>query len=197
MKILFDKARFLATALHEEEWPSPKNSQGKPLPEIALVGRSNVGKSSLINHLLGQKRAAKTSATPGKTQRINFFIIDEQLLIVDLPGYGYAEAPIEEVRKWTEAIDTYFTTRKTLRLIVLLIDSRRGPSDDDLKVAEWAQQKRIPLLPILTKTDKLKPAEIAAAAAFAKPLVGEALPYSVHDKDSKRKLIAIIQKKVE
>ena len=116
------KARFLLSTL--TEFPTLKDPRGKPLPEIALVGRSNVGKSSLINHLLGQKKMAKTSATPGKTQLLNFFLVDEQFLLVDLPGYGYAKAPPGEIEKWSHAIDAYINGRPTLRLILLLVDSR-------------------------------------------------------------------------
>jgi GTP-binding protein len=128
------------------------------LPEIALVGRSNVGKSSLINHLLNQK-IARTSATPGKTQLINFFLIDEAFLLVDLPGYGFANAPLEEINKWSEAIDQYLNSRPSLKLLLLLIDCRREFSQEDLALIKWSEHKKIPLLLIFTKTDKLSKSE--------------------------------------
>lgn len=196
MKIPFQKARFLTSALKEDEWPTVKTPRGQLFPEMALVGRSNVGKSSLINHLLHQKRVAKTSSIPGKTQRMNFFVIDEELLLVDLPGYGFAKAPDQAVRDWSEAMDRYFTIRSSLRLILLLIDSRRGPSDDDLKVFTWAKARNIPLLSILTKTDKLTPSEIQAAVHSSEQLLGDCLPFSIHDKEARRKLIAAIQKRI-
>ena len=196
MKIPFKTARFITSALLETEWPTVKSPRGEPLPEMALVGRSNVGKSSLINHLLGQKKIAKTSSTPGKTQRMNFFIIDEELILVDLPGYGFAKAPESAVQHWSKALDTYFQTRASLRLILLLIDSRRGPSEDDLVIADWANRRSIPLLTVLTKTDKLTPTEITMAENQANTLVGDTLPFNVYDKDSRRKLIAAIQKRI-
>ncbi len=196
MKIPFQTARFLISALQENEWPAVKNSRGQLFPEIALVGRSNVGKSSLINHLLNQKRVAKISSIPGKTQRMNFFVIDEEILLVDLPGYGFAKAPEQAVKDWSEAMDRYFTTRSSLRLILLLIDSRRGPSEDDMKVYQWAKARKIPLLTVLTKTDKLSPFEIETALKASEPLLGDCFPFSIQDKESRRKLIAAIQKRI-
>jgi len=151
------KAQFLLSTL--TEFPTLKDPQGRLLPEIALVGRSNVGKSSLINHLLNQKKLAKISATPGKTQLLNFFLIDDKFLLVDLPGYGFAKAPREEVEKWSLAIDAYLNHRPTLRLVLLLLDSRREPSAEDRTLIEWAEHKKIPLLAIFTKTDKLSQSE--------------------------------------
>jgi len=143
----FNTATFLTSAL--EEFPQLK------MPEMAIVGRSNVGKSSLINVLFG-KKIAKTSSTPGKTQRINFFRIDEEALLVDLPGYGYSKAPKAEVDTWSQAIDAYLNNRKQLQLILLLIDSRREIALDDQKIMDWAKAKEIPLLVIRTKADKIK-----------------------------------------
>ncbi|HEY4255346.1 MAG TPA: ribosome biogenesis GTP-binding protein YihA/YsxC [Chlamydiales bacterium] len=156
--IPFKDVKFLTSALYPAEFPNLKDSQGKLLPDIALVGRSNVGKSSLLNSLF-QKKLVKTSATPGKTQRINFFIADEKLLVVDLPGYGYSKAPIETVEEWGRAIDAYLNERKTLRLILLLVDIRRGAADREQMMIEWAQAKNIPLLVVFTKTDTVSPAE--------------------------------------
>jgi GTP-binding protein len=156
--VTFKEVRFLTSALYPAEFPNLKDSQGKFLPDIALVGRSNVGKSSLLNSLF-QKKMVKTSATPGKTQRINFFIADEKLLVVDLPGYGYSKAPVETVEEWGRAIDAYLNERKTLRLILLLIDIRRGPSDKEMMMIEWTKAKNVPLLVVFTKTDTVSPVE--------------------------------------
>lgn len=181
------KARFLLSTL--TEFPHLKSPQGKPLPEMALAGRSNVGKSSLINHLLQQKKLAKTSATPGKTQLLNFFLVDEKFLLADLPGYGFAKAPAETIEKWSQAIDSYLNERPTLKLILLLIDSRRGFSDEDFSFSAWAQQKQIPLLVIYTKTDKLSHFE-KQALAKKDP---EAVLYSVMNNDSRH----ILEKRIE
>lgn len=120
------------------------------LPEIALVGRSNVGKSSLINHLLNQKDLARVSKTPGKTKLINFFNIDDQFLLVDLPGYGYAKVGHSEKERWAEAIESYLAKRKSLILICQLIDSRHPPTEEDISFAQWVHT---PLLYVYTKCD--------------------------------------------
>lgn len=176
------KAQFLLSTL--TEFPNLKDPKGKLLPEIALAGRSNVGKSSLINHLLGQKKLAKTSATPGKTQLLNFFLIDDKFLLVDLPGYGFAKAPPEEVEKWSRAIDSYINHRPTLKLILLLIDSRRGIQEDDRTMIEWSEAKKIPLLVIFTKTDKLSRSELDALLRKET----QAIPYSVMNSNSRHLL---------
>lgn len=154
------KAKYLLSTL--TEFPTLKDPQGNLLPEIAFAGRSNVGKSSLINHLLNQKKLAKTSATPGKTQLLNFYLVEDKFVLVDFPGYGFASAPLEEIEKWSKAIDAYVNTRATLKLILLLVDSRRDFSKDDLSLMGWADHKKIPLLLIFTKTDKLSTSEKAA-----------------------------------
>ncbi len=153
------KAQFLLSTL--TEFPVLKDDQGKLLPEIALAGRSNVGKSSLINHLLSQAKLARTSSTPGKTQLLNFFLVEKKLVLVDLPGYGFAKAPPEEIEKWSSAIDAYMNSRSTLKLILLLVDSRREFSQEDRALIEWSRHKQIPLLLIFTKTDKLSKPEKA------------------------------------
>ncbi|MBX9745032.1 MAG: ribosome biogenesis GTP-binding protein YihA/YsxC [Chlamydiales bacterium] len=196
MDLLFKTARFTASSLLPEEYPQLKTPQGTPLPEIALVGRSNVGKSSLINALLHQKKLAKTSSIPGKTQRINFFLIDEKLLLADLPGYGFAKAPASLSIEWSQAIHTYFQTRTSLKLVFLLIDSRRGPSKEDWQVIEWGKNQSFSLIVILTKIDKLSPSELQLALAQAKTHFEAFLPFSIHDKLSKHQLKRLIQSRI-
>lgn len=151
-KILFKKGVFLTSALKTSELPETA------LPEIAVVGRSNVGKSSLINHLLRSKTIVKVSSKPGKTQRINYFVIDDALTLVDLPGYGYAKTSKSIQEEWGVWIDRYLKERK-LKLILFLLDSRRELSDEDQQFLEWAHHKNMPLLVLLTKGDKLSQRE--------------------------------------
>jgi GTP-binding protein len=125
------------------------------LPEIAFTGRSNVGKSSLINTLVNRKHLVKTSSTPGRTQLINFFIINKTISFVDLPGFGYAKVPASVRKTWGPMIETYLSTRKTLKGVVLIMDIRRIPGMQELNFIEWLHYFNIPSILILTKSDKL------------------------------------------
>lgn len=147
MRIL--SAEFVLSATAPAHYPPPL------LPEIAFVGRSNVGKSSLINALLNRKGLARTSNTPGRTQEINFFRINDRLTFVDLPGYGYAKVPERLRARWGPMIETYLRERGTLRLVVLILDIRRDPSGEDLQLMQWLSHYGIPFLIVLTKTDKV------------------------------------------
>jgi GTP-binding protein len=157
-----------------------KDPKGKHLPEIAFVGRSNVGKSSLINHLLKQRNLAKTSSTPGKTQLLNFYLVDEKLLLVDLPGYGYAKAPTKKIENWSQSIDAYLNSRSTLRLILILLDSRRDLSNEDFSMIHWAKSNNLAFLVLLTKTDKLSPVEMQSQVAKTRQILQcEVIPYTI------------------
>jgi len=201
-KLSFKQARFLTSALKENECPTLQGPQGNPLPEMAIVGRSNVGKSSLLNHLMHSKSLAKVSSTPGKTQRINYFLIDEMLLLVDLPGYGYAKVNKSTKQNWATHLESYLNKRESLRLLLFLLDIRRIPNEDDLAFLEWAHFHNLPIILVLTKTDKLNNREqkkqldvILNTLSSEKSLSG--LPivlYSVKDGKCKRKLIEIINK---
>jgi GTP-binding protein len=158
--IPFNQAQFVTSAFSHEDYPQLLSANGLPMPEIALVGRSNVGKSSLINHLLKNSRLAKTSSTPGKTQSINFFCIDQEIALVDLPGYGYAKVPKATKEQWAQVIDHYLTKRANLRLILFLLDSRRQPSNEDCALIKWASFNQKPMLLIFTKKDKLSESEL-------------------------------------
>ncbi len=129
--------------------------------EIAFAGRSNVGKSSLINALFNQKKLAKTSSTPGRTQQLNFFNFDNKLYLVDLPGYGYAEAPEKLVKQWQNILKTYLRGRPNLRRVFLLIDSRRGIKKEDLEIMKMLDEAAVSYQIILTKIDKISATELA------------------------------------
>ncbi len=164
-KIPFQSAKFVASAFDIKSFPKMVTLGGNPMPEIALVGRSNVGKSSLINHLLKNSTLAKTSSTPGKTRSINFFSIDDLLGLIDLPGYGYAKVAKEIREEWSGMIDHYLENRATLRIVLLLIDSRRELTQEDLTLIQWAAFHQKPILLVLTKADKLKENEKKKNAA--------------------------------
>ena len=127
------------------------------LPEIAFAGRSNVGKSSLVNALTGRKTLARTSNTPGRTQQINLFTLDDRMMLADLPGYGYAKAPKKEVDRWVRNMTGYLSGRQPLRRCCLLIDARHGLKDSDCDVMEMLDKAAVSYQVILTKCDKIKP----------------------------------------
>lgn len=141
---------------YEHEWQCPKDGR----PEYAFIGRSNVGKSSLINMLSGRKAIAKVSNTPGKTQTINFFDVDLSWYLVDLPGYGYAKISKNKRRKWEQMIDRYLVERRSLVCTFVLLDSRHPLQDVDLEFINRLGEFRIPFSIVYTKTDKLKPSQI-------------------------------------
>ncbi len=148
------EARFIVSNSKVEKCPAPDR------PEYAFIGRSNVGKSSLINMLTNKKSLAKISRKPGKTRLINHFIINDEWYLVDLPGYGYANAPKKERLKWEQFLKKYIIERENLYCLFVLIDSRHPAQPVDLKFMEWLGISEIPFSIIFTKTDKLKPEEL-------------------------------------
>lgn len=167
-------------AEHITSAAGPDQFPAEALPEIAFLGRSNVGKSSLLNFLVGKKGLAFTSSNPGCTQLINFFRVEDQLHLVDLPGYGYARVPLEVKGRWQRLIESYLLNRKTLKLAVVLLDSRRGWMDKDLELKNWLEFHNRPYLVVATKVDKLnQKEEFRGLAAIRKEIVnGELLPFS-------------------
>ena len=134
---------------------SPKQYPESQLPEIALAGRSNVGKSSFINTLINRKNLARTSGKPGKTQTLNFYLIEDALHFVDVPGYGYAKVSKTERAKWGKMIETYITQREQLRAVVSLIDLRHPPTQDDIQMYEFLKYYDLPVIIVATKADKI------------------------------------------
>ena len=134
-------------------------------PEIAFAGRSNVGKSSLINTLLNRRGLVRTSSTPGRTQMLNFFAVNESLHFVDLPGYGFAKAPRALRERWQPMIRDYLAGRANLKGVVWLLDARRDPSPEDLQFLDWLEEAQCPTIPVVTKVDKLSRNELARRLA--------------------------------
>ena len=143
-------SEIVISAVQPEQYPNTK------LPEIALAGRSNVGKSSFINTLINRKGLARTSGKPGKTQTLNFYLIEETLHFVDVPGYGYAKVSKTERAKWGKMIETYITEREQLQAVVSLVDMRHDPTADDIQMYEFLKYYNIPVIVVATKCDKIK-----------------------------------------
>ena len=160
MKINVNNANICMTVGHHKQFPKD------PRPEIALSGRSNVGKSSLINTLLGRKSLARVSSAPGKTITINYYDVDKKLFLVDLPGYGYAKRSQESKRVWSTLTEDYFLKNPSsdaIRLVIQLIDIRVGPTDDDILMINWLIDNSQPFIVVATKTDKLSKSQLASA----------------------------------
>lgn len=134
----------------------PGNYPPSILPEIAFAGRSNVGKSSLINVLVNRKSLVRTSSTPGRTQLINFFDVNNKFSLVDLPGYGYAKVPLAVKKAWGPMIRTYLEIRESLSGVVFIFDIRRVPREDDIRMLDWLEEFGVPTIPVITKMDKVK-----------------------------------------
>ena len=152
------------------------------LPEFAFAGRSNVGKSSLINKLVNRKALARTSSQPGKTQTINFFLLNGEFYFVDLPGYGYAKVSKELQAKWGKMIERYLTRSRQLKMIFLLVDIRHEPSAGDKQMYEWVKSNEIPAVIIATKADKISRSQLQKQLAMIRKELGGAketiIPFS-------------------
>jgi GTP-binding protein len=175
-------AHFVTSAAEPAQFPPAT------LPEVAIAGRSNVGKSSLINALCGHTGLARTSRTPGRTRLLNWFHVvpptGREIHVVDLPGYGYAEVPRSMRDAWRPLIEAFLEKRTELRSVVLLIDIRRGPADEELDFAAWLAERKTPVIVVLTKADKLPKSQRKLAALAAKKQLGlirEPVVVSVQD----------------
>jgi len=149
-----------------------------PHPEIAFAGRSNVGKSSLLNRLVGQRGLARVSKTPGRTQQINFFLIDDRIVFADLPGYGFARVPVAVRDGWKDLVEGYLSRRRELRAVVVLVDLRRGLEADDEQLLDYLRVQKLPALVVATKADKLalgqrreRSRALATALGAERPLI--------------------------
>lgn len=152
--MIIKSSSYAVSAVKESQYPKDN------LPEIALAGRSNVGKSSLINTLLKRKNLARTSSQPGKTQTLNFYLVNDEFYLVDVPGYGYAKVSQKRRQEFGEMIQDYLETRPNLKGLIILIDSRHQPTKDDIAMYEYAQYLNIPILVVCTKMDKIKKSQI-------------------------------------
>ncbi len=168
------------------------------LPEFAFAGKSNVGKSSLINSLINRKSLARTSAQPGKTQTINFYNVEEQLYFVDLPGYGYAKVSQETKEKWGKMIERYLKKSKQLKLVFLLIDIRHEPSENDKNMYEWIEYNGFEPVIIATKLDKINRSQVAKHVKMLRTGLGLKketilIPFSSETKQGKEEIWEIIE----
>ena len=185
---VFQQSSFVKSLTDFRDRPEAK------LPEIAFVGRSNVGKSSLLNALLNRKKLALVSSTPGKTRLINYFLINNAYYFVDLPGYGYARLSKKEVAKWQSMIEGYILQSRELRLVLLLVDSRHDLMASDLQMADWLIYNKIPFAFVLTKTDKISKNQLQKTMHIYKDQFPDhnILPFSVKNHQQKQKLAQFI-----
>lgn len=179
--MIVNNAKLERTAVKPDQYPAVG------LPEIAFVGRSNVGKSSLINTLLGRRKLARVGATPGRTRVINFYNVEDRLYFVDLPGYGFASVSKAEKAGWRKMIDTYLSFREELRLVVMLVDIRHAPSADDKIMYEWILARGLPHIIAATKADKISRGQHKIRLRDIKAALGAgegaaALPFSSEDR---------------
>lgn len=166
--MIVKSAEFITSATKPSNYPPPE------LPEIAFAGRSNVGKSSLINVLVNRKSLVRTSCTPGRTQLINFFAVNNRFILVDLPGYGFAKVPLAVKKQWGPMVETYLSTRPNLQGVVLILDIRRVPVAEDRQMLDWLRAFAIPQILVVTKCDKVSKNERARQATLIARTLGVA-----------------------
>lgn len=181
-----------AVAVKPAQYPTDE------MPEVAFAGKSNVGKSSLINSMVYRKAIARTSQNPGKTRTINFYNVENKLYFVDLPGYGYAKAPKTEIAKWGKMIEDYLLKRETLRAIILLIDIRHEPGENDRMMYDWLKHYGYKIIIVATKSDKLKRSQLPKHISMLKKSLqldkeDMLIPFSSETKSGRDELWQIIE----
>lgn len=186
-----NNSRYELTAVRPDQYPAVN------LPEVAFAGRSNAGKSSLINTLLNRRNLARVAQTPGKTREINFYNIDEKLYLVDLPGYGYAKVSKEKKLSWGGIIDTYLQSRLQLKFVILLVDIRHTPSEDDKVMYDWILDKGISHAVVATKADKLPRSQVKPRLDDIRKTLGISegialIPFSTETKQGRDELWSAI-----
>lgn len=191
-----NKARYELTAVKPEQYPSGN------IPEIALVGRSNVGKSTIINTLLNRRNMARVSSEPGKTRGINFYNIDDAYYLVDLPGYGYASVSKGEKHSWGKIIETYLNSRRQLKMVIMLVDIRHAPSSDDRMMYKWILEHSMPHIMVAAKTDKIPRSRIQARKQDIQKVLGtaegtEIIAYSSETRQGKDEIWAAMKEHFE
>ena len=196
MAINYNKAEFVLSAVKSDTFVR----DGRP--QVAFAGRSNVGKSSVINRLLGRKNFARVGATPGKTNQINYFRIDEKIYFTDLPGYGYAKVAKEERDRWGRLMESYFAAEGLITLGVLIVDARHKPTADDVTMCNWFKGTGCPLIVVANKLDKLKAREIEPNLALIRQTLElnettPLIPFSAEKGTGKTELLAAITRYCE
>ena len=191
MRLNVNQAEFVRSAAKSADFPRDR------LPQIVFAGRSNVGKSSVINRLLNRKNFARVGAAPGKTVHINYFLIDGKLYLVDLPGYGYAKVSKEEKERWGRLIEAWFADTKLMTFGVLIVDARHKPTTDDCVMAEFFKNAGKPFLVVANKLDKLKKSEVEGNLALIRTTLGLSdetvlLPFSAEKGDGRQQLLDAI-----
>lgn len=192
--MIIKKSSFFKSFKLAKDYP---NSEG--LPEIAIAGKSNVGKSSLINYIAGNSKLAYVSKQPGKTRLINYFLFNEEFYLVDLPGYGFAKVSKAEKQSWGDMMQGYFDISKSLKLLIILLDIRHDPSKDDVDMINWALEFDVPVLCVLTKADKIAKSKRYNCIAHMKKVINAAEDYSMiavssKEKIGKEQLLDIVEK---
>lgn len=187
----FSKAEFVKSVQQADQAPRPTR------PSVVFAGRSNVGKSSLINSLLRRKGLARTSSTPGRTREIVYFSVDDLYYFVDLPGYGYAKVPRHIQAQWRPMIEGFLTGVEGIRLVIIILDARRDPSTEDLQLVEWFQSLGLPFQFVVNKIDKIpktrRPRRLREIADSLGLATGAALvPYSSEDGTGRKELISLL-----
>lgn len=191
--MIIKDCRFIISAVKSNQYPE------YDLPELAFAGRSNVGKSSLINSLLQRKKLVKTSSSPGKTRTINFFMVNNDMLLVDLPGYGYAAVSKDEKRKWAFMIEEYLTKRENLKSVVLLVDIRHKPTEDDIIMYDFIKYYNKSAIIVATKSDKLSKTAVIKNLKMVKEVLkldanDMLIPYSSISHEGRDRLWGEIEK---